>query len=455
MAAAQGPAPRFEPVAEGEDFPVTVSGPRYQRGYLVVAQQADETDMLVLRLPIVRIAALNPEPGLAPVLFMPGGPGTGDLSAARFPGAYPWTENRDLIVMGRRGARTAQPSLQCPEIGPALAAIGDSAQAQLFASLDACRTQLEAQGVVLEAYNSDASASDIEALRQVLGEDQLALFALSYGTRLALTYARDYPGRVEAMVLDSPLPHSAKYDDAYPANVEAALRRVAGLCAADQACAQAYPDLEQRFFAAVAEAPLSCADSKTAPPCQRRLATAAPLFSAEDIARAPQRMAQAALGVTAGGPSGGVSDFDWGVRLSVWCSEALPFSQRASGPLEAGFGGLDGAVFQPATCERWGVDPRPAASVAPTRSDVPTLILAGQFDVFTPPTWGIEAAQTLSRSRVITLRGGFHTETTNWDGDGCAMSLAAAFFMRPDALLEREAAPGCIAERAYPEFVLP
>jgi pimeloyl-ACP methyl ester carboxylesterase len=70
-------------------------------------------------------------------------------------------------------------------------------------------------------------------LRKVLGEDQLALFALSYGTRLALTYARDYPGRVEAMVLDSPLPHSAKYDDAYPANLEAALRRVAALCAAD------------------------------------------------------------------------------------------------------------------------------------------------------------------------------------------------------------------------------
>ena len=166
-------------------------------------------------------------------------------------------------------------------------------------------------------------------------------------------------------------------------------------------------------------------------------------------------MAQAARGITAGGASGGVSDFDWGVRLSVWCSEALPFSQRASGALEASFGGLDGAVFQPATCERWGVDPRPAASVAPTLSDVPTLILAGEFDVLTPPAWGIETAQSLSRSRVITIPVGFHTETTNWDGDGCAISLAAAFFKRPDALLESEAAPGCIAERAYPEFILP
>jgi pimeloyl-ACP methyl ester carboxylesterase len=452
---AQDTLPRFEPVAEGEDFPVNVPGPRYQRGYLLVAQQAEDPDGLVLRLPVIRIRARNPEPGLAPVLFMPGGPGTGSLSAARFPGAYPWTENRDLIVMGRRGTRNAQPSLQCSEIGPALAADGDAAQARLFAALDACRTQLESQGVVLEAYNSDASAADIEALRQVLGEDQLALFALSYGTRLALTYARDYPGRVEAMVLDSPLPHSAKYDDAYPGNVEAALRRAAALCAADEDCTQAYPDLEQRFFAAVAEAPLSCADSKTAPPCQRRLATAAPLFSAEDIARAPQRMDQAIRGITAGGASGGVSDFDWGVRLSVWCSEALPFSRRADGRLADSFGGLDGAVFQPATCERWGVGSRPAASLAPTLSDVPTLILAGEFDVLTPPAWGIEAARTLSRSRVITLPAGFHTETTSWDGDGCAMSLAAAFFARPDAILDGEVPPDCIAERAYPEFVLP
>jgi hypothetical protein len=146
LAQAQGALPRFEPVAEGESFPVNVSGPRFQRGYLLVAQQAEAPDPLVLRLPVVRIAALNPEQGLAPVLFMPGGPGTGDLSAARFPGAYAWTENRDFIVMGRRGTRNAQPSLQCPEIGPALAAIGDSAQAQLFAALDACRTQLGGPG---------------------------------------------------------------------------------------------------------------------------------------------------------------------------------------------------------------------------------------------------------------------------------------------------------------------
>jgi pimeloyl-ACP methyl ester carboxylesterase len=257
------------------------------------------------------------------------------------------------------------------------------------------------------------------------------------------------------MVLDSPLPHSAKYDDAYPANLEAALRRVAALCAADPECAQAYPDLEQRFFEAVAVAPRLCDDSKTAPPCQLRLATAAPIFSAADLARAPQRMERAVRGVAAGGASGGVSDFDWGVRLSVWCSEALPFSQRANGPLEGQFGGLDGAVFQPSVCERWGVDPRPAASVAQTLSDVPTLILAGEFDVLTPPAWGREAAQTLNRSRVITLPAGFHTETTNWDGDGCAMSLAAAFFAQPESVLESQAMPSCVVERAYPEFVLP
>jgi pimeloyl-ACP methyl ester carboxylesterase len=168
--------------------------------------------------------------------------------------------------------------------------------------------------------------------------------------------------------------------------------------------------------------------------------------------RAPAHGAGLSRGLAAGSGSGGMSDFDWGVRLSVWCSEALPFSERANGRREATFGSIDGAVFQPSTCERWGVDPRPAASLAPTLSDAPTLILAGEFDVLTPPGWGMDAAQTLSRSRVITIPGGFHTETTNWDGDGCAMSLAAAFFARPNAIVDSSASPACIAERTYPAF---
>lgn len=446
----QAALPRFEPVAEGAAFPIEVSGPRYQRGYLVVGQSDDPEDTLELRLPVIHIRAAEPRPGLAPVLFLPGGPGVGGLSAAQYPGAYPWSAERDFVILGRRGTRYAEPSLRCEAIGPALASAKPGAEARLETALQACRTALVAQGVRLDAYHSAASASDIEALRQVLGLEQWSLFALSYGTRLALTYARDYPERVQSMVLDSPLPHSARFDDAYPVNLEQALRRVAQMCVALTECDSAFPDLEARFFAAVEAAPRACEADQV---CQRTLVNAVPLGSAADLARAPLLMDQATRMEGATSQSYGVSDFDWGVRLSVWCSEALPYAQRRNGPLPDSFAGIDSATFTPATCESWAVPPRPASEVAITTSDAPTLILAGELDALTPPAWGYDAARTLSRSRVIVLPGGFHTESTQWDGDGCAMSLAVRFFSSPDEMIADTSPAPCIEARAEPAFI--
>jgi pimeloyl-ACP methyl ester carboxylesterase len=446
---AQSALPRFETVEEGAPFPVEVSGPRYQRGFLVVAQSDHPDDELELRLPVVIVRARTPVPGLAPVVFLPGGPGVGGLSAAQYPGAYPWSAERDFVIFGRRGTRYAVPSLQCEAIGPALVSRKPGAQSRLEQAIADCQSALEAQGVRREAYNTVASASDLEALRTVLGYEQWSLFALSYGTRLALTYAREYPGRVQSMVLDSPLPHGVHFDDAYPAHLEAALRRVAQMCAESPDCDAAYPDLEERFFAAIEAAPRQCGEDRV---CQREIVNSVPLSSASDLQRAPRLMDEATRLETGDEGVGYASDFDWGVRLSVWCSEALPYAQRRNGPLPDSFAGLDSATFTPETCALWDVSVRPEAEIEPTVSSAPALILAGELDALTPPAWGYQATQGLERSRVITLPAGFHTETTNWDGDGCALSLAARFFSSSDEMLEETGPPACVEARSAPEF---
>ncbi len=433
---AQAQTPRFEPVSEGDDFPSSASGERVDKGYLVVLQDRADPQSLELRLPVIRIRA-EASTGAPPVLFVSGGPGVGDLSAARFPGAYPFTASRDFLVMGRRGTRHAQPSMRCSEIGPLLSGPQDD----LNAAIDACRSEAMASGIALEAYNSAASAADIEDLRQALGYQQISLFSLSYGTRVALTFARDFPDSIEAMMLDSPLPHSARYDDESPASYEAALRQVASACAQDARCDEAYPDLENRFFDRV-----------------RRETTVdlPPLSNRSDLARAPQEMDRFARN----GPkerseaAGGASDFDWGPRLSVWCSDAFPYSRRSESEPTDAFAGLDGAVFQPETCLRWDVPTRPREEVASTESDVPTLIIAGQFDILTPPAWGARAAQTLTNARVIEVTAGFHSETTNWGGDGCVMSLVGEFFEDPLRFSNEAGVPRCISAQDYPSFVV-
>jgi pimeloyl-ACP methyl ester carboxylesterase len=52
-------------------------------------------------------------------------------------------------------------------------------------------------------YTTPDSVEDMEAIRKAAGADKLTLFGISYGTELALAYARAYPHRVERMVLDS------------------------------------------------------------------------------------------------------------------------------------------------------------------------------------------------------------------------------------------------------------
>jgi pimeloyl-ACP methyl ester carboxylesterase len=46
-------------------------------------------------------------------------------------------------------------------------------------------------------------AEDLEAVRRALGYRSIALFGVSYGTKLVLSYALAHPGRVERLLLDS------------------------------------------------------------------------------------------------------------------------------------------------------------------------------------------------------------------------------------------------------------
>ena len=58
-------------------------------------------------------------------------------------------------------------------------------------------------GVARQHYTTPDSVADMEAIRAELGAEKLTLFGISYGTELAIAYARAYPDRVERLILDS------------------------------------------------------------------------------------------------------------------------------------------------------------------------------------------------------------------------------------------------------------
>ena len=147
--------------------------------------------------------------------------------------------------------------------------------------------------------------------------------------------------------------------------------------------------------------------------------------------------------------------FAWGMRLSVWCSESAPFSQRYDLKPEDSFASMDGAAVAPEVCKIWNVPKRPRQEKAATISSVPTLVIAGQFDQLTPPSWGKEVVSTLKNSYLAILPYGGHMETNNWGGDGCAMEIAATFFKDEQAFLKNPlAARACLNKRQPISFVI-
>src|SRR4029450_6129427 len=77
-----------------------------------------------------------------------------------------------------------------------------------------CATSI---GAARDFYSTGEHAEDLDAVRGWLGLDKIALDGVSYGTKLALSYALAPPDHVERLLLDSVLP--PELPDPYSADV--------------------------------------------------------------------------------------------------------------------------------------------------------------------------------------------------------------------------------------------
>jgi pimeloyl-ACP methyl ester carboxylesterase len=121
----------------------------------------------------------------------------------------------------------------------------------------------------------------------------------------------------------------------------------------------------------------------------------------------------------------------WGMRYSVWCREEMPFENRRKIAAQSTrYPQLRGYEISSiaAICGAWRVAPAKPIANQPVKSDIPTLILAGEYDAYTPPAWGRLAAQTLPRSYFYEVR-----EVGHGPGfvSACAVRLVNDFFHDP------------------------
>jgi pimeloyl-ACP methyl ester carboxylesterase len=134
------------------------------------------------------------------VLFLvAGGPGQGasgtfqlGANALDFRDQFP---GFTLVALDQRGTGSSG-VLRCPESQANPSASLTTAQA-LVAK---CATEI---GPNRAFYSTRDHVDDIDAVRQALGVDKIALWGTSYGTQLSVAYALTYPTHVQRLILDS------------------------------------------------------------------------------------------------------------------------------------------------------------------------------------------------------------------------------------------------------------
>ncbi len=467
--------PRFTPTKCWFSPPL---GLKVDCGYLTVAEDHAKPDGPTLQLAVARFKSRSPEAASDPVVYLESGPGVSPLRtrAAYFQVDFgPLLEKRDVILFDQRGTGYSQPALDCPELTQQVidALDRDVTTAQstdlLYAALLQCRARLIQSGVNLAVYNTSQSAADLNDLRMALGYSQIDLYGLSYGSRLALTTMRDFPSGIRSVVIDSALPLQVDPFGQHPANAARAFNLLFDTCAADPVCNAAYPDLRRVFFDLVDRLNQQPAHyTMVSPSGDQQPAhlngdklmgfVFESLGSTSLIPLVPRLIYNARNGqydLVAGVQSALPFETDKisaAMHYSVQCQEEIPFSKPEDVDAVLQQFPEYRALAVPGAfdfCREWGLPPAQTVEHQPVASDIPTLILSGQFDPMSPPNWSELAANTLSHSFSLEVPGaGLGAGLTR----ACARSMVAAFFENPSVRPDT----GCLTDKTTAlKFAIP
>lgn len=464
------------PALAQHDIPVTFEttacperiapGEKVECGVLSVPENRGMLSDRMVKLPVTIFRSRSATPAADPVVFLAGGPGLSN-PGPRSGASDPFLEERDRIYLEPRGARFSSPWLECPEFSDAKLEIAAGRMAwvaQENAQVSAarnCRARLIAEGVDLAGYVSTEAADDVEDLRVTLGLGQINLYGLSYGTRLALTVMRRRPEAVRSVILDSVLPPEAAFDETASNNILRTLNTVFDGCAVDAACAAAYPDLRARFASLIAEAdrkPLAVGarDAYGRPVIVRGAQVAAAFYDAlhdtKSIGDIPRLIVDVAGGrhdlLRPMFESMSSAGFAWGLRLSMWCAEEMPFEDvgrmTAQVSPALGLGGVDERTATPQVCRTWNVPAAAAEENTAVRADTPVLIYSGAFDPDTPTDWARAQLANLPNARLVIMPGKSHGASFS----ACATGISVAFLRDPKAPLDVD----CVARMRGPDF---
>lgn len=246
-----GAALMMAPVALAEEAYVFeaqsgISVDAYRGTFLVPENRADP-DSRMIEIGYVRFPATTETPG-NPIVYLAGGPGgsgTGTARGQRFDLFMQMRQHADVIAYDQRGTGFSSndlPRCRSSHGGDDMARQSDADFAADYrAAIEECGVFWRQQGVDIEGYTTRESVQDISDLREHLGAEQVSLWAISYGSHLALAAIKDIPDELDRAILTGVegLDQTVKL----PARTDAYFARLQAAVNTQPAAAAAYPDI--------------------------------------------------------------------------------------------------------------------------------------------------------------------------------------------------------------------
>lgn len=416
-------------------------------GKLAVPENRQQPNQTI-NLNIAIIKSTSSEKLDDPLLLLAGGPGQGAVEtfAGLVKGIKTMFPLRDIVMVDQRGTGDSNP-LRC-EIEP------DDFEALSDMSSDAwkdwtvdCHKSLNAD---TRFYTTTDAIHDLEAVKEALGIKQWNLYGGSYGTRKALTYMKMFPDSIRAVVLDAVVPQEQALGVEHEANLRSTLTRIFHLCEKNEACQTAFGDAEQqmwKFLEKLKEEPLRLRlQNPSSGEFEDMLMTRDyAVIALRMFAYSPETMGLIPLMVSLanhGQPETMAAQafmmmenlnqgLNNALELSVSCAEDVPFMPKNTNTQDSLFGDNLFELMH-ARCELWDSVAVDSTFKEPVVSDIPTLLLSGEYDPVTPPKNAEQVMKTLSHSQHLVAKGQGHIVGTR----GCMPKIIAAFIKDPNKELD-------------------
>jgi pimeloyl-ACP methyl ester carboxylesterase len=414
-----------------------VDGENVNFGYVTVPELHNKNNGKSMKIAVAIFECENQEEEQEPLILLSGGPGESNIGSFTKLMSIDFGKmlmnKRDVVLIDIRGTYYSIPNLHCPEIFESennLHKLNMSTDETLEFMLKAVKKAHQRfidNGINLSAFNNTEIANDIDMIMKALKYKTYNVFGFSAGTLTVQYLLKNHSESLNSAVMTAIVDIKENLA-AGSSNTIATMETIFDVCKTDEKYKEAYPDLENRF--------LSMLDTLNKNPVKikfedkgdtidynvtgdrlSRWLTSGMYWNGQLPATVNKLInndfseVQATIFDATPQPA-----FCHGIGFSIMASEfinSFSIDFKYNKEYEIFYNGLKTAWHSPQfnlkMSEIWNVKPIEYDN-KPIISDVPTLMLCGEYDHVCPPKYAQQLAKGLKDAHIFIFEGMAHTE---------------------------------------------